>query len=211
MQGKLRKIGISGGTFDPIHYGHLIVAEQIRESLGLDKVIFIPSGAPPHKDNSKVTAAEHRFNMVCEAVKTNPYFEVSRIELEREGYSYTVDTMEQLNALYGEETRLFFITGADVIPELLTWKEYEKLFGLCEFIAVLRPGYKKDDFIKEIEYLKATYSAKIHTVHAPLIGISSTIIRDRVRNHKSIKYLVPEGVEDYIVKNGLYLKEGRNL
>jgi nicotinate-nucleotide adenylyltransferase len=204
MQQKQYRIGISGGTFDPIHYGHMIIAEQIRESLKLDKVIFIPSGLTPHKDISKVTPAEHRFNMVHAAVQTNSFFEASRIEIEREGYTYTIDTIKQLNEFYGETARLFFITGADVIPELLTWKNHEKLFELCEFIAVLRPGFKKDGFIKEVEHLRTTYLAKIHVVDAPLIGISSTIIREKVKAGKSIKYLVPESVESYIIKNRLY-------
>jgi len=205
MQQKQYRIGISGGTFDPIHYGHMIIAEQIRESLELDKVIFIPSGLTPHKDITKVTPAEHRFNMVRAAVQTNSFFEVSRIEIEREGYTYTIDTVRQLNEIYGETARLFFIIGADVIPELLTWKDYEKLFKLCEFIAVLRPGFKKDDIMKEVEYLRSTYLAKIHIVDAPLIDISSTIIREKVKAGKSIKYLVPESVESYIIKNKLYL------
>jgi nicotinate-nucleotide adenylyltransferase len=207
MQQKQLRIGISGGTFDPIHHGHMIIAEQIRESLELDKVIFIPSGLPPHKDDLKVTPAEHRFNMVHAAVQTNPFFEVSRIEVDREGYTYTIDTIKKLNGLFGDTVRLFFITGADVIPELLTWKNYEDLFKLCEFIAVLRPGFKKEGFMKEIGYLRSVYSAKIHTVDAPLIGISSTIIREKVKEGKSIKYLVPESVEFYILKNRLYLEK----
>lgn len=207
MQEKYKKIGISGGTFDPIHHGHLIIAEQIRESLDLDRIVFIPSGMPPHKANLKVSSAEHRYNMVFNAIKTNPHFEVSRIEIEREGFTYTVDTLTRLNEVYNKDAKMFFITGADVIPDLLTWKDYERIFSLCDFIAVLRPGYKKDNFIQKIEYLKVAHSAKIHIVDAPLIGISSTIIRERVRNGKSIKYLVPESVEKYIYENGLYKLE----
>lgn len=209
MHENSERIGISGGTFDPIHYGHLIVAEEIRESMKLDRVVFIPTGNPPHKVSSRVTGAEHRFGMVQCAIRSNPFFEASRIEIERAGLTYTIDTLEQLMSVYKENTRLFFITGADVIPELLTWKDYRRLFSLCEFIAVLRPGYKKDEFMRKIEVLKSEYEAKIYTVNAPLIGISSTTIRERVKDGKSIKYLVPEGVEEYIRSNGLYKQEKR--
>lgn len=199
-----KRIGISGGTFDPIHYGHLIIAEDVREKFKLDKVIFIPTGAPPHKDNTKVSDPEHRYNMVCAAISTNPHFEASRIEMERPGYTYTIDTLIELRQLLGANSRLFFITGADVIPELLTWKKYEQVFELCEFIAVLRPGYTREEFINEVKYLKKTYRAVIHIVEAPLIGISSTTIRERVKEHRTIKYLVPEEVEKYIYDTGLY-------
>ena len=204
LKGKYKKIGISGGTFDPIHYGHLIIAEEIRQTMELEKMIFIPSGNPPHKTDAKVTSATHRFKMVEMATATNPYFQVSSIELEREGYSYTIDTLSQLKQMYGNDTALFFMTGADVIPELITWKNFKDIFSLCEFVAVLRPGFKREALIKEIEYLRNNYMATIHIVNAPLIGISSTIIRDRVRKDKSIKYLVPENVEHYIMKNNLY-------
>ena len=201
---KLYRIGISGGTFDPIHHGHLIVAEEIRETLGLDKIIFIPTGSPPHKKEIAVTDSKHRYNMVCEAIRTNEFFEASRIEIERAGYTYTIDTLKQLKTVFGDGVQLFFITGADVIHELLTWKEYESVFSMCEFVAVLRPGYKKDDIVREVDHLSARYNARIHMVDAPLIGISSTFIRECVKNERSIKYLVPEDVERYIYQNGLY-------
>jgi len=199
-----KRVGISGGTFDPVHYGHLIIAQEIREKFGLDKIIFIPSGLPPHKDILNVSCAEDRFNMVCSAVESNPFFDVSRIEVEREGYTYTIDTLLQLKAMYGEDTQLFFITGADVIQELLTWRDYKRVFTMCEFVSVLRPGHKENDFLIEIDHLKREYSAIIHTIDAPLIGISSTEIRERVLKGRTIKYLVPENVEKYIYDNGLY-------
>jgi nicotinate-nucleotide adenylyltransferase len=207
MQNKKNaRIGISGGTFDPIHHGHLIIAEDVREKFNLDKVVFIPTGIPPHKLNLKVTPPEHRYNMVCSAISTNPHFEVSRIEIERPGYTYTVDTIFQLKNMLEPESRIFFITGADVIPELLTWKSYEQVFNLCEFIAVLRPGYRKGELISKTEYLREKYKAAIHIVEAPLIGISSTGIRERIREKRTIKYLVPEAVEKYILNNNLYLE-----
>lgn len=206
MEDSIRKIGISGGTFDPLHFGHLIIAEEIRESFGLDKVIFIPTGLPPHKDISKVTSAMHRFNMVDIGVKSNPFFEVSSIEIDRPGYTYAIDTLKQLKTRYGDKTNLYFITGADVISGLLTWKDYEEIFKLCEFIAVMRPGFKRTRIFEDVEKMRIKYGAAIQLSEAPLIGISSTIIRNKVKEKKSIKYLVPEPIEDYIYKNGLYNK-----
>lgn len=204
MEEHFKRIGISGGTFDPIHYGHLIIAEHVRECFKLEKVIFIPSGMPPHKDLSRVTPAEHRFNMTNIAISTNRYFEASRIELERKGYTYTVDTLQQLRDMYGNEVELYFIIGADVVPDLLKWKDFKRVFELCEFVAVLRPWHDAEEFKFEIKHLQAEYGAKINIMRAPLIEISSTEIRERVMNGSSIKYLVPEGVESYIADNGLY-------
>lgn len=200
------KIAVLGGTFNPIHSGHLIIAEMIREEFDLNKIIFIPSGKPPHKKLEEVTDVEHRYNMVLEAVRGNSRFEVSRIEIERTGYTYTVDTLKELKRLYGENTRLFYLIGADVLFDLLTWRNFEEVFRICEFIVALRPGYKEDDFNRQIQFLSTKYCAKIHTKSVPLIEISSTLIRNKVREGKSIRYLVPEAVESYIVKNGLYQK-----
>ncbi|MDF2524348.1 MAG: nicotinic acid mononucleotide adenylyltransferase [Clostridiales bacterium] len=201
---KSKRVGISGGTFDPIHYGHLITAEHIREKFELDKILFIPAGTPPHKDINQVTESEHRYNMVCSAVNGNPAFEVSRVEVDRKGYTYTVDTLSQLQQSYGRETEFNFIIGADVVSELLTWKDPERVFGLCNFIAVFRPGYEMKQFLEQIEYLKKSYSARIKTINVPLIDISSTEIRSRVKSGLSIRYLVPHEVEQYIYKNKLY-------
>jgi len=205
MQNTEKKIGISGGTFDPIHYGHLITAENIREKFGLEKVVFMPSGKPPHKTGLRISPAEHRYNMVCAATASNPYFEVLRIELDRPGYTYTIDTLVQLKNSSMYNGRLYFITGADVIPDILSWKDSQKLLRMCEFIVVIRPGYDKEEVLKRIEELKNDYGARFNVAQSPLIGISSTEIRERVRNGKSIKYLVPESVEKYIYENGLYV------
>lgn len=204
MAEKHKRIGISGGTFDPVHHGHLIAAETIREEFQLDEIIFIPVGLTPHKNISRVTDAEHRYNMTRLAVETNPYFRVSRMEIDRQGYTYTVDTLSQLKQEYGWDVQLFFIVGADVIRDLLTWRQYEKVFQMCEFIATLRPGFEEKDFIHEIDNLKNRYGARIHIAKMPLIDISSTTIRSKVGNNKSIKYLVPEKVEQYIMEHGLY-------
>jgi nicotinate-nucleotide adenylyltransferase len=198
------RIGISGGTFDPIHIGHLIAAEDIREKFRLDKVIFIPSGNPPHKDLKKVADSNVRFSMVQSAVSTNSHFEASRIEIDREGYTYTVDTLTELKNKYGDSAKLLFIIGADVVLDLLNWRSYERVFKFCEFIATLRPGYHRDKFDKEIKLLNERYGAVVHTVQAPLIEVSSTEVRERVSAGKSIKYLVPETVEEMIREQGLY-------
>lgn len=207
MHEKCSRIGISGGTFDPIHYGHLIITEEARERFSLDKVLFIPSGKPPHKVDTKVTEQEHRLNMVSLAVGTNPHFEVSNIEMERKGYIYTVDTLMQLRRVYGDKAKLFFIIGADIVWDLLKWKDPRRLFGLCEFIVAFRPGYDGNDFIGEIEKLRTEYNTKIHIAETPLMEISSTDIRERIRNKRSVKYLVPESVERYIYDNNLYVNE----
>lgn len=198
------KIGISGGTFDPVHLGHLILAEGIRETFALDKVLFVPSGKPPHKDLSEVTDPEHRYAMVQEAVRTNPFFEVSRVELDRQGYTYTIDTLRQLRDIYGSEARLFFITGADIVWDLPNWRCFEEVLRSCEFIMALRPGYDKQAFLDQIGFLRDTCGARIRTAEIPLIAVSSTDIRARVKAGNSIKYLVPEGVERFIMEKGLY-------
>jgi nicotinate-nucleotide adenylyltransferase len=210
MEKQHLRIGVSGGTFDPIHFGHLIAAEHIRDSFKLDKLLFIPSGVPPHKNNAMIASAEDRFNMVAMAVKSNPYFEASSLEISRQGYTYSVDTLLQLREKYGSNVQIYFIIGADVVLDLLTWRDIEKVFGLCEFIATLRPGYKNDQLLKRIEFLKLNYMAKIHTADIPLIEISSTKVRKSIEKGKSIKYLVPDDVENYISNKGLYLEVKNN-
>ncbi len=201
---KPMKIGIMGGTFNPIHNAHLLIAEDVREKANLDRVLFIPSGMPPHKPDSEVIEAGHRFEMVKRAVAGNRYFEASGIELDADGYSYTINTLCELRRIYGTDAGIYFIVGADVVPELVTWREFDKVFRLCEFIAVLRPGFSKDVFMLRMSRLQSEYGAAIHPVESRLIDISSTDIRQRCQNGRSIKYLVPEAVEEYIIENGLY-------
>lgn len=203
MQQKPKKIGISGGTFDPVHYGHLIIAEEVKEQFELDKVIFVPSGMPPHKDNLKVSNAEHRFEMVQKAIENNPFFDASRIEIDREGYTFTIDTLKLMYELYGRNVRLFYIIGADVVQDLLTWKNYKEVFDMCEFIAVNRQGFI-GDFSQRIEYLKNQFNVKISVANVPLIEISSTAIRHKAANAQSIRYLLPESVREYIIDRKLY-------
>jgi len=198
------KIGLLGGTFNPIHCGHLIIAESIRESFGLDKIIFIPSGLPPHKDVSEVSGAEHRINMVKLAIESNTKFEVSSMEADRKGYTYTIDTLTELKAGSDSTKRFIFIIGADNVPELVTWKNYRQVLEMCEFVAAYLPGINMDETKKSVEQLERDCNAKITVAPVPLIDISSTDIRRRVKEGRSIKYLVPEKVEEYIIRNNLY-------
>ncbi len=199
------KIGICGGTFDPVHLGHLAVAEIVRCEFGLDKILFIPSGKPPHKNLDSVTDPIHRLKMVQCAVSTNPNFEAVSIEVERQGYTYTVDTLNQLHALHSESTEFYYIIGADVVMDLLKWKNAEEVFTLTKFIALMRPGFQDEEFKNRIRYLKSKYGVEITGFEAPLIDISSTFIRDRIKNGKSVKYFITEPVERYIKENKLYI------
>lgn len=190
-----------GGTFDPIHMAHLLAAEEARFRFNLDKVVFVPCGVPVHKKPYEVTPAEHRYAMVLLATTGNPHFEVSRIEIERQGPSYAIDTVRAFKRLYGNGVTLFFITGADAVLEILTWRDADKLVELCRFIAVTRPGY---DLSKLEEVLGERYASAIDVLHIPEMDISSTKIRERVRNGEPIRYMVPDAVYDYIMRHGLY-------
>ncbi len=203
MKAVTRRIGILGGTFDPIHVGHLMTAEAVRDEFSLDKVIFIPAAVPPHKMDQQVTEARHRYLMTVLATTSNPHFDVSSIEMDRPGPSYTIDTIYELKRQYGENTDLFFITGADAIADIPTWDRIEELLGLCQFIAATRPGFLPNvDNIKE--YFGELGSTRIHRLETPELEISSTNIRERLKRGFSIKYIVPPAVEDYIYKEGLY-------
>ncbi|HHV58143.1 MAG TPA: nicotinate-nucleotide adenylyltransferase [Firmicutes bacterium] len=197
----MRRIGIMGGTFDPIHYGHLVAAEAARAAFDLEPVLFVPNRLPPHKKDYPVSDAKHRYLMTVLATITNPHFEVSRVELDREGYSYTIDTLRLLRAKFGPTVDLYFISGADAILDLLSWKDVDDLLGLCYFIAATRPGYKLS---VELGHLQRKHASRVFTVEVPALAISSTDIRRRVREGKPIKYLLPESVENYIYKHGLY-------
>lgn len=204
MRDKMSKIGIMGGTFDPIHYGHLVTAEGVRAEFNLDYVMFVPAGNPPHKKGYKITDPQHRYLMTVLATVTNPFFEVSRIEIERQGFSYTVDTIKELKKRFPTDTELYFITGADAVLEILTWKEVDRLLAMCKFVAATRPGYEIPELNKKIAEIEKTYSHKIFLVEVPAMAISSTDIRRRVSEGRPIKYLLPESVEYYILKNNLY-------
>ena len=202
----IKRLGLMGGTFDPIHQGHLVTAEAVRTGFGLDKVIFVPSGQPPHKADKKVTPKERRFLMTEMATVTNPHFEVSGVELNRAGYSYSADTVGYFRSQMDEDGELFFITGADAIMEIITWKKLDELFSQCTLIAATRPGFQQKSMVERLEkQLKPEYLKKVIPIEVPAMAISSTDIRDRVALGRSIKYLLPETVEQYIYKQGLYI------
>ncbi len=191
------KIGLLGGTFNPIHYGHLINAEIIRENFQLDKILFIPSKHPVHKDLEGNIPSEDRFNMVKLAIAGNNSFDVSRIEIDRDGGSYTIITIKQLQVFY-EKAELYLIIGSDSFNEIGIWKDSKEILQIVPLIVMKRPGYEKINK-KIIETAK-----EVKFTDNPLIGISSSMIRDNIKNNKTIKYLVPVKVEDYIKKKGLY-------
>lgn len=203
-----RRLGLMGGTFDPIHYGHLVTAEGARVGFELERVLFVPSGWPPHKAAHEVSHAEHRYLMAVLATSSNPYFDVSRVDIDREGPSYTVDTLERSRELLGEESELYFITGADAILEILSWKDPERLLASCHFIAATRPGYDLGRLESTIGELFRRFRHRIEVVQVPGLSISSSDIRERVRRGLPIRYLVPEPVADYIFKHRLYVPEG---
>ena len=200
----LRSLAILGGSFDPIHFGHLRAAETVKEEFNIDKVIFLPTGRPPHKSELGLNDMEHRYLMSVAATLPNPDFEVSRLELDREGTSYTVDTLTQIRKVCSPDIPIYFIIGADSLLEIDSWKDPQTLFSLCNFVALGRPGIDVAAAEKALEDLKQRYDAKIYFLPDFAYAISSTDIRWRKKNNLSIRYLVPESVESYISKNGLY-------
>ncbi|GAB6100226.1 nicotinate-nucleotide adenylyltransferase [Halanaerocella petrolearia] len=195
-------IGIMGGTFDPIHNGHLLTAECAAYQYDLDQVIFVPSGNPPHKTEQRITDAEDRYVMALLATMSNPKFTVSRIEIDRTGLSYTIDTVRAFKEIY-PEAEIYFITGADAILEIFTWKNPEELLKEAKFIAASRPGYSLSKLGQEVY---DSYRDSIHILEIPNLAISSTDIRHRIEAGRTIKYQLPEEVEAYIGKHDLYLE-----
>lgn len=200
---RYKKVGLIGGTFDPVHYGHLLAAERAREEYNLEEVYFIPAANPPHKNYSGMADSQSRFKMVREAIKNNPDFKISGIEFERTGYSYTIDTVNTFIDEMGSECKIYFIIGTDNVGEILNWKNAGELIKKVEFIAMTRPGIWEEDLIVNLDKLKKN-GCKINVVEMPLIHIESTDIRERVKNGQSIKYLVPENIEKYISQKKLY-------
>ncbi len=191
------KLAIMGGTFNPPHIGHLICAEEVYDHFRFDKVVFVPNAQPPHKHGNEVADAQHRYMMTVLATKNNPHFEVSRIELDRPGRSYSIETVREFKRIYGYDTEVYWIVGADAILEMPTWKDVGELLCICKFIAINRPGYDMSQADQRI-------MGKVQIFEVTNIDISSSQIRRRIRQGMSIKYLVPQEVEDYISKNGLY-------
>ena len=189
-----------GGTFDPIHHGHLVAASEVAGRFDLDEVVFVPTGQPWQKADRRVSAAEDRYLMTVIATASNPRFSVSRVDIERPGMTYTVDTLRDLHRERGDDVDLYFITGADALAQILTWRKAEQLFDLAHFVGVTRPGVDL-----ESPSIAQLPQDRITLLEIPAMAISSTACRLRVSHHEPIWYLVPDGIVQYIAKRGLYL------
>jgi len=190
-----------GGTFDPIHHGHLVAASEVAARFDLDEVVFVPTGQPWQKADQQVSPAEDRYLMTVIATASNPRFSVSRVDIDRPGDTYTVDTLRDVSAERGPDTELFFITGADALSQILTWRGVDELFDLAHFVGVSRPGVNLQP--KDISHLPAD---KVTLLEIPAMAISSTDCRRRTAGGLPIWYLVPDGIVQYISKRGLYEK-----
>ena len=190
---RARRIGVMGGTFDPIHHGHLVAASEVADSFGLDEVVFVPTGQPWQK--SDVTEPEHRYLMTVIATASNPSFSVSRVDIDRDGPTYTIDTLRDVQRL-NPDADLYFITGADAIAQILSWRNHDELWELAHFVAVSRPGHVLNTDGLPVE--------DVSQLEIPALAISSTDCRGRVRGGHPVWYLVPDGVVQYIAKHHLY-------
>lgn len=197
------RVGVMGGTFDPPHIGHLVAAEEARIRLRLEQVVFVPAGTPPHKLDEPVTPVKHRLEMVTRAVAANPYFVVSRVDVDRPGPSYTVDTLLLLREQWGGDARIYFIMGMDSLADLPNWHEPERIIQLCHLAVVDRPGYDAD--IESLERILPGLSRRVEFVPMPQLEISSTDLAERVRQGLPIRYQVPPAVEEYIYAHRLYI------
>jgi nicotinate-nucleotide adenylyltransferase len=189
------RLGVMGGTFDPVHHGHLVAASEVQSLFSLDEVAFVPSGQPWQKAGKLVSPAEHRYLMTVIATASNPHFWVSRVDIDRPGPTYTIDTLRDLSAQH-PDAELFFITGADALEQILSWKDVDELFGLAHFVGVTRPGYVLSD-----DHLPRD---AVSLVEVPAMAISSSACRERVLAGRPVWYLVPDGVVQYIGKHRLY-------
>lgn len=199
--GQARRIGVMGGTFDPVHNGHLVAASEVADLFDLDTVIFVPTGMPWQKKDRYVSEAEDRYLMTVVATASNPRFTVSRVDIDRPGATYTVDTLKDIQADH-PDAELFFITGADALDRIVTWRDWEEVFHLAHCVGVTRPGY---DLADAGEQLRAQVDAdRLSLVNIPAMAISSTDIRERASEGRPVWYLVPDGVVQYIGKTGMY-------
>jgi len=205
-----RRIGIIGGTFNPIHNAHLFVAECAREQFELDRVIFIPSGESYFKRGQDIPSGEIRYQLVKKATEDNPFFKVSRIEIDRPGDTYTIETLEQLSEMYPGDD-LYFIVGADTLNQIDKWVRFDEVLKACTLLAAVRDDTDEENLQKRIKELKEMVpEARIESIRMGRIEISSTMIRDRVKADKSIKYLLPDACIEYIALKGLYSENGNN-
>jgi len=195
----MRRVGVMGGTFDPVHHGHLVAASEVAHRFALDEVVFVPTGRPWQKDDRDVTSAEDRYLMTVIATASDPRFRVSRVDIDRDGPTYTVDTLHDLRAAYaaaGVEAELFFITGADALASIASWRDSAAVLELAHFVGVTRPGH--------VLTHHGLPEGAVTLVEIPALAISSTDCRERVAAGAPIRYLVPDGVHEYVAKRGLY-------
>lgn len=206
------RLGVMGGAFDPIHIAHLVTGQEALQQFGLDEVVFMPAGCPPHK-RRELTPAELRYLMVALATASHPRFSVSRLEIDRKGIGYTVDTLETLADALGPRCEIFFITGADAVLDILTWKRPERVLALCTLIAATRPGYDLNRLAAVLDRLEPGETSggmreRVRIMEIPALAISSSLIRERVAGGLPVRYLVPDAVAQFIEKNGLYVGGG---
>lgn len=197
-----RRLGVLGGTFDPIHYGHLVAAQEAHYQLGLERVLLVPVGQPPHKLDEPLSPAEHRVHMIELAIESRPQFALSRVDVDRPGPQYTADTLALLREEWGPDTRLFFIAGSDSLADILHWRAPQQIVREAELAVVQRPGGKVDvdRLARELPGLRD----RLHWVQMPLLDISSTGLQARVRQGRPISFFLPPAVEAYILEQGLY-------
>ncbi len=191
-----QRLGVMGGTFDPIHHGHLVAASEAASFFGLDEVIFVPTGQPWQKEGRHVSAAEDRYLMTVIATASNPRFSVSRVDIDRPGETYTIDTLRDLRAERGPDADFYFITGADALAKMISWRDADELFALAHFVGCTRPGHQLS--------APALPTDRISLLEIPALAISSTECRERVKSGQPIWYLVPDGIVQYISKRDLY-------
>ena len=199
---KTYRLGIMGGTFDPIHHGHLVAAEAAYDRLGLDQVVFMPAGSPAFKQDKKVSAGEHRYAMTLLATSDNPHFLASRFEIDRAGVTYTAETLTRLRGLYPDNVKFYFITGADAIAEVVSWRDAGTIARLAHLVGATRPGYDLDSAREA--FSKAPYDFEVTYLEIPALAISSSYLRERVADGQSLRYLTPDPVTGYIHKHQLY-------
>ncbi|HVQ19175.1 MAG TPA: nicotinate-nucleotide adenylyltransferase [Actinomycetes bacterium] len=195
----MRRVGVMGGTFDPIHHGHLVAASEVASLFALDEVIFAPTGMPWQKVDRIVTPAEDRYLMAVIATAANPRFSVSRVDVDRTGPTYTIDTLRDLRAGMDDDVELHFITGADALSQIFTWRNVDELFALAHFVGVTRPGHSLTNPGLPDEH--------VSLMEVPALAISSTDVRERIMSHRPVWYLVPDGVVQYIGKRNLYAED----
>ena len=206
----MRHIGVIGGTFDPIHFGHLVIAEEVYATLKLAQMVFVPAGQPPHKPEQVVTPAQDRLAMLQLAIASNPHFTISMVDLERPGPSYTVETLRLLRGQWGEQTAIYFVIGRDSLEDLLDWYNPVGILEQLDYlVAVKRPGYTEEKgYIERLEERLPGIRQRLIIMSAPQLEISATELRQRVAEGRPIKYQVPEVVEQYILQHGLYRSRG---